>query len=251
MSATGRGAKRRDADYYPTPAWCVHRFLEAWWTPAFMLSRPMRWVEPCAGDGAIIRAVNDPDPLDNGWRGVRGVLRTEPRIEWDARELRPEAQPFLAPLVATDRLVIGDALSSPAPAEPWDVMLTNPPFCLAMEFVRWGLEHARVVAVLERLNFLGSEERSKWMREHAPDVYVLPNRPVFGRNAKGELGTDSIEYAWFVFDRERLKRRSGSITVLSSTAPEVLSRAKALAGDPALPLPLPMPETAALDLGAA
>lgn len=35
------------------------------------------------------------------------------------------------------------------------------------------------------------------MRSHTPDIYVLPNRPSFSGK-----GTDSIEYAWFVWRKE-------------------------------------------------
>ena len=48
MSATNRGAVRNEHDFYPTPAWCVHRLLEAVPLPAG------RWLEPCVGDGAKI-----------------------------------------------------------------------------------------------------------------------------------------------------------------------------------------------------
>ena len=69
MSATGRGAERRASDYYPTPAWCIWRLLDA-------LSLPCRctWLEPAAGDGAIVRAVN----------------AVVPDLDWVAVDIRPE-----------------------------------------------------------------------------------------------------------------------------------------------------------------
>ena len=39
-------------DYYPTPAWCVRRLLEAVDLPGG------RWLEPAVGDGAIVRSVD-------------------------------------------------------------------------------------------------------------------------------------------------------------------------------------------------
>src|SRR3989304_194672 len=57
MSATGRnksGKERDPYDYYPTPAWCVDRLAEA--CPE-VRNRKNRILEPCAGDGAILRAL--------------------------------------------------------------------------------------------------------------------------------------------------------------------------------------------------
>lgn len=71
------------------------------------------------------------------------------------------------------------------------------------------------MAILLRLNFLGTEGRSAFMREHAPDVYVLPNRPSFTGTK-----TDSIEYVWFVWPGAR-RRRSGKMQVLDVTAASV------------------------------
>ena len=44
---------RRDRDYYPTPSWCVRALLETVDLPTGT------WLEPTAGDGAIIRAVDE------------------------------------------------------------------------------------------------------------------------------------------------------------------------------------------------
>ena len=93
------------------------------------------------------------------------------------------------------------------------MIITNPPYWLAFDFVLASLSRARFVAMLLRLNFLSSESRSALMRVDAPDVYVLPNRPSFV--ASGQ--TDSIEYAWFVWPEER-GRRSGRVQVLATTS---------------------------------
>ena len=52
------------------------------------------------------------------------------------------------------------------------------------------------------------------MRAQEPDVYVLPNRPSFTGH-----GTDSCEYAWFVFGASRPKPR-GLVRVLATTPKE-------------------------------
>ena len=194
MSATNRGADRRPHDFYATPSWCVHRLVEEVDLPGG------QWLEPCAGDGDIIATIDRAD------------------VHWHAAERRPACGRGLHDLVG-DRVAICDFINGRVPAwlfdRRYDVILTNPPFSLAIEFVIACLPRARVVAMLLRLNFLATESRAEFMRDHVPDVYVLPNRPSFTR-----VGTDSVEYAWFVWREEHPQRRQGMITVLASTPAE-------------------------------
>lgn len=87
-----------------------------------------------------------------------------------------------------------------------DLIVTNPPFSVALEFLEKSLEEARTVAYLLRLNFLGSQKRKKFWQENPPThIFVLSKRPSFTGK-----GTDSTEYAWFVWDRgDVMKRRKG------------------------------------------
>jgi len=89
----------------------------------------------------------------------------------------------------------------------FDVALTNPPFSLARPFVEHARGMADHVVMLLRLNFLASAGRAPWMRQDAPDVYVLPNRPSFTGK-----GTDSIDYAWFHWGPQ--VRSQGALRVL-------------------------------------
>jgi hypothetical protein len=185
---------REPLDVYPTPGWCVDRLLEEVSLPGG------HWCEPCAGEGAIIRAV--------------GAQRDD--ITWSALELRTSCREAL---VETGALVhICDALEAPSWAlrdRPIDVIVTNPPFALAEEFLTRALAAATHVAFLLRLDFLGSERRSTFLRRTAPDVRVLPNRPSFVRGK-----TDNCEYAWFLWQRER-DRQEGRVSVLPTTPREV------------------------------
>ena len=73
-----------------------------------------------------------------------------------------------------------------------------PPYRLAQEFVDKALSLRRnkysIVAMLLRLNCLGSKKRAKWHRDNPASVYVTPKRPTFTGG-----GTDATEYAWFVW----------------------------------------------------
>lgn len=81
---------------------------------------------------------------------------------------------------------------------PYSLIITNPPFSLALEFLQKSLQEADTVIYLLRLNFLGSQKRrSFWQANRPSHVLVLANRPCF----TGDGHTDSIEYAWFCWDR--------------------------------------------------
>jgi len=199
MSSTKRGGQRSVADFYPTPAFCVTRLLERVPLPGGY------WLEPGAGEGALIRAVDH--------------LRDD--VKWRAVELRKECKRGLRKL--TKRVTIGSFLS-PLPmlranGKKYRVALGNPPFRLAMEFVQQGLRSADYVVMLLRLNFIGSVKRSNFFCKHMPDIYVLPNRPSFAASGK----TDSIEYAWFLWPPKR-RRRTGKIELLATTPPEERKR---------------------------
>lgn len=189
MSATGRGAERRADDFYATPAWCVRRLLERLALPAG------NWLEPCAGDGAIIRAVGRQD------------------VTWTAVELRHEARGRLVEVVDSTEVFVGfDFVGGDFGGTEFAAVITNPPFSLALPFIEHALELAPWVVMLLRLNFLASAGRAEFFREQAPDVYVLPNRPSFTDDGR----TDATEYAWFVWPPER-GRRAGRLEVLAET----------------------------------
>lgn len=115
-----------------------------------------------------------------------------------------------------DRVVIGDYLTTPPPVfsvPRFKVAIGNPPFNLAMDFIEQSLRLADCVVMLLRLNFMGSEVRWDWMRRYPADLYILPNRPSF----RG-YGSDSVEYAWYVWE-EGLKERVFGLHRLLDTTP--------------------------------
>lgn len=193
MSATGRGAVRKAHDGYSTPRWCVDRLLERVDLPGG------HWLEPAAGNGAIIGAVLD--------------RRSD--VTWSAAEVQPECEKRLAdyPLTA---LRIGDFLDVASNGfwPKYDVAITNPPFFFAKQFVQRCQPIAKIVVMLLRVNFLASEKRHEWLACDMPDVYMLPNRPPF----LGDGKTDATEYCWAIW-YSAAKRRRGSIEMLELTTP--------------------------------
>lgn len=217
MSSTKRGGKRSTADWYGTPTWSVKRLLERLQLPGGS------WFEPGFGDGSIIETVNSVRN-DVEWFGVEKrktsyVVKTQsPDNNW-----RLAQDDFLKPKTPAGELLL---------KQRYDVILGNPPYRLAQAFLDRSLAMSTWVVFLLRVNFLGSEDRSDFMRTHAPDLYVLPNRPSFKRplrvlktveqeqskrrRPRGKNQTDSIEYAWFCWGPER-ERAVGQHQVLNST----------------------------------
>lgn len=200
MSATGRnlaGNERRADDLYETPAWCTRAI--AGWIAAD--EGGGLWLEPSAGSGAIVKAVN-----------AEHEVGGRPSPNWVCVEFRAEEAPHLQAIGNVGDVFVTDFVGWEDPVERgqlFDVAILNPPFSLAEPFIRKCTELAKVTCALLRLNFLGSQKRAAWLHDWTPDVYVLPRRPSFtGR------GTDATEYAWFVWDRRR-KRSSGELRVLN------------------------------------
>lgn len=81
--------------------------------------------------------------------------------------------------------------------EKVDLILTNPPFSIAQEFIDHSLDRANTVFMLLRLNYLGSIKRYDWWVKNSPSsLFVLSKRPSFTGS-----GTDATDYAWFVWDK--------------------------------------------------
>lgn len=195
MSSRVAKEKRLGGEHesYPTPSWCVDRLLEECSLP------PGRWLEPSAGDGAIIRAVN----------------ARIPDVEWTACEIRREEHAGLEPLCAEVR---GDFFDF-TPVTRFDVALMNPPYSMASQFIGHALKHADVVVALLRLNYLESERRAAQLRKQMPsEILVLPNRPAFVNGR-----TDSCAYAWFLWDC--VTRSESELVLLNTTSAEERKRA--------------------------
>lgn len=115
------------------------------------------FVEPCRGDGAIYNYIT---------------------CEKDYSEIR-EDRDYLK--------MVFDC----------DLIITNPPFSIALDFLEKSLKEAKTVVYLLRLNFLGSQKRKEFWQSNPPShLFTLSKRPSFTGK-----GTDATEYAWFVWDR--------------------------------------------------
>jgi len=163
MSSTGRGTTREPKDHYDTPEYTTDSLLRC-----HTIRYPV--LEPCAGNFAIVDKLGD------------GVVITN--------DINPDSR-------ATHN---HDYLEYSFAGDNPHTIITNPPFNIAQQIIERALvdviEGGEVIMLL-RLNFLGAQKR-KTFWDFAPlkHIYVLSKRPCFINNK-----SDSIEYAWFVFER--------------------------------------------------
>lgn len=182
-----------------TPAYCVHYLLDNVEIPG------RHWLEPCAGDGAIIRATRgDPRCADVCWTAVEKNTRLTRRL--------------LAALSTDDTICKSTdfLLTGLWPAE-WHACIGNPPYSHAEAFLRRALQLSPFVAFLLSLGFLESKKRRPLFEEvGVPDVYVIVPRPRF----RGK-GSDACTYAWMIFRREWAGRFQGHTQILYPPLPDV------------------------------
>lgn len=211
MSAKGRGTASTPFDYHPTPAWPVHRLLEYLTSSTELRTETitnLRVLEPCAGDGAIIRACKS---WSKGLSQLWG---------WGAMEIQERFRSSLEDATGIENVMIGNSLNfNLKPAA--ELIITNPPFALARQFIDC-FSYVPVSFWLLRVGFNSTPERVPWLRKLKPNIYQLPNRPAFTLNKDGKLSTDASEYAWFEFG----KYAAGKIHYLDITPKAELIRAR-------------------------
>jgi hypothetical protein len=233
MSSTTRPNRLPKDDCFFTPAWVtkaiapyIGMHIARVSTPG-TFKRDLVALEPAAGRGYIIRDLMAYGPADHG--------DELPIVRFDAVELRPEEAPGLLQLGAGN-VHSADFLDwAQRGLDEYDLIITNPPFVLAQEFIQTTIDRMRpssVAAFLLRLAFLGADCRQDLLKKTTPDVHVLSRRPSFdepipkkcdpshtGRHAFPERkpegddrirctfcnvikpGTDSDVYAWFIWSR--------------------------------------------------
>jgi hypothetical protein len=190
MSSTGAfkrdGTKteRNESDLYETPSWCIDILLQQ--EEIFAKFPYGNLFEPCAGNGAIIKAVNAFSAGKNFY-------------DWTAVEILPECESNLNESLLTrpgsNTLVCPQDYLTYEPVKKFDGIITNPPFFIWEECLKKSLREADVVIYLLRLGVLGSKKRHPFWQIHKPAIYIMSQRPSFTPNGK----TDSDYYIWAVF----------------------------------------------------
>jgi len=158
-------------DFYETPPWCVRAILPH-------LPAAAKILDAGCGTGAILREIVKAWPD----REICGIEKEPGRC----RVAEDAALPALLGdfLLCTDR---------------FDLIVSNPPYSHALQFVQKAQDLAPVVCMLLRLPWLASMKRAQWHRDNPSHVFVLPRRPSF----TGDKRTDATEYAWFLWGAGR------------------------------------------------
>ncbi len=208
MSSTNRGAIRSEHDYYVTNPADVETFLRAWMDAddraQNMLSNPkVQILDPCAGGNV--------EPVSWLFKEAKGG---KPAVIFDIDATPcsyPKALRAVLGEVAITTLDIRpdsaaeyhrDYLNDPLPMDDQPhLIISNPPFSLALDFIRHSLVMVRpygFVVMLLRVNFFGSAKRKPFFGACLPDsAYVHHERLSFTPDGK----TDSIEYAHMVWHK--------------------------------------------------
>jgi hypothetical protein len=178
MSSTNRnGSKRIISDNYPTPRYVIEGLINQ-----IDFSKVNSFLEPCKGDGRILEYI--PNYINKDWCEIR------------------EGKDYFKYNFNVD------------------LIITNPPFSIALDFIKKSLNEGKTVCYLQRINWLGAQQRKDFWNENTPDkLFVISKRPNFVKeylislfgldvNLKEKakeldltLGTDSTEYAWFIWDK--------------------------------------------------
>lgn len=134
-----------------------------------------RYFDPCAGKGVITEwikhnvnsNVESNELFDHGYNTTYKENFLETKQEWD-----------------------------------YDVIIQNPPYKLAKEFVLKGFGVAREQWVFCRLDFLTSKNRLNelWSRDHLKEVHIFSYRVSCTKGVDEEKTENSVNYAWFYFD---------------------------------------------------
>lgn len=147
MSATNRGAKRRERDQYPTPTWCTDVLMNE-----IVIPPNSSVIEPCMGTGAI-------------WDVLKWYF-DESLMDWCEID---KGKDFLTTHVISQ----------------FDFCITNPPFTYSQEFVDRALDIANCVIMLLPQSFFGSGKRKEWWQKHPPTAqFILSRRPSFTGDGK-------------------------------------------------------------------
>lgn len=177
MSATNRGGKRRENDFYETPEEVTRDFLFNHFEGEFK-----NILEPCAGTGKMNKVLKERFPDSH-----------ITAIELNTRGL-PEGCNVA---IAMDFLEFPEYFGENNIVQDFDLIFTNPPYSQAQEIIEHALTTwpKATVVMLLRVGLLESQKRHDWWQDKLPtELHILSKRPSFTGG-----GTDSACYAWFVW----------------------------------------------------
>lgn len=215
MSSTNRSNARDEhiSDYYVTPIAYIELFLKE-----FNKICPLDWerskiLDPCAGGNPEIRndgrikEVYHPMSYSTAIHNVFGEYCNVNNID-----IRQDS------LAETK----GDYLTINLKKFQPDIIITNPPFNLAVPIIEKAIDDVTdngYVIMLLRLNFFGSQSREEFFKKYKPEYAFVHHirigftdkkdnegYAIFDKNGNPKRGsTDSIEYMHAVWHKSNLQ----------------------------------------------
>lgn len=180
MSSTNRGYNRHKSDYYVTPKKEVELFLEQFSDNENKLITHYHYLDPCCGGDS-----------ENEATYMQLLKEKYPNAKVLGLDIREDSKAD----------IVIDFLQYNKPKDDnYHIIISNPPFYLAEDFIKKSLEvvdYGGYVIMLLRLNFFGSRKRKKMFENNMPlSCYIHHKRISFTNGS-----TDSIEYAHFVWQK--------------------------------------------------
>ncbi|PYG88485.1 hypothetical protein LY28_01334 [Ruminiclostridium sufflavum DSM 19573] len=175
MSSTNRSMVRNEADYYRTPVIEIERFLIEFNKLYGYHLNYGNILDPCAG-GDEEHTMSYPEAIKAYNNDITTIdIREDSRADIKADYLETDC------------------------FGKYDLIITNPPFCIALDIIKKALDDVKdggLVVMLLRLNYYGSKDRKPFWNNFMPEhCFVHHKRIGFTDNGK----TDSIEYCHMVW----------------------------------------------------
>ncbi len=188
MSSTGR--KKQDGtvkqkhlnDFYETPLRCTKSLLAVPEIHKLFTNCSTPILEPTAGSGAIIQAIDDVFP---------GKTYTAVEL-MDINCIKLNAFSYARDIPIQVSGPMSFLHWSPWLNEPHEIGITNPPFTIWEDIWEHTVKHTEHTFFLLRLGVLGSRKRFNFWKKYKPNLYVLEYRPSFTEDGK----TDSDYVMW-------------------------------------------------------
>ena len=209
MSSTKRGGIRSVSDYYVTPIEDIKLFFDGLrnYSGLFQQLQNGNILDSCAGGNDEIRD-------GNGVREMFHPMSYPTAIKTYFGNYRVSTCDIRNDSLAT---VKADYLTMDYKGK-FDVIITNPPFAIAMDVIRKALDDVKdsgFVVMLLRLNYLGSQERKPFFDKFMPtEIYVHHKRICFieRKDSEGYVvfdkrgspirgSSDSVEYCHMVWHK--------------------------------------------------
>lgn len=184
-------AEQVNHEKYYTPDWCVKAIAAQFKTDEI---KHINILEPCAGDGRLLEV-------------FMAELDKNPYMTYSAEAI--DIEPDKINVKKADFLTYETDLK-------YDLVITNPPFSLALDCLKKALTlltpTGKVVFLL-RQGFLAAKWRYEEYKANPLLIphtnYVLSTRPRFIFPANAKKSSDSTDYCWMIWSNDN--KRPGEI----------------------------------------